>query len=138
MDKSAWWKVTFPLTKPKYPKEPSHRDDSFEHPNIWCVAYKNLRKLNTHQLETSAYRKIIFLFYQTTTHVLGAQKNPLTETKLLKPMVCGLLKTSVNLESIYHTPLGAQWLSGRVLDSRPRVWASPASLCCVLQHEHKS
>ena len=26
--------------------------------------------------------------------------------------------------------LGAQWLSGRVLDSRPRVRASPASLRC--------
>ena len=85
------------------------------------MAYKNLRKLNTHQLEKSAYRKIIFLFYQTTTHVLGTQKNPLTETKLLKHMMCGLLKTSVNLVSINHTPLGAQWLSVRVLDSRPRV-----------------
>ena len=28
---------------------------------------------------------------------------------------------------------GAQWLSGRVLDSRPRVRASPASLRCVLK-----
>ena len=25
---------------------------------------------------------------------------------------------------------GAQWLSGRVLDSRPKVRASPASLLC--------
>ena len=34
---------------------------------------------------------------------------------------------------------GAQWLSGRVLDSRPkgpRVRASPASLPCVLEQEH--
>ena len=30
--------------------------------------------------------------------------------------------------------MGAQWLSGRVLDSRPR--GSPASLCCVLEQEH--
>ena len=29
--------------------------------------------------------------------------------------------------------LGAQWLSGRVLDLRLRVWASPVSLCCVLE-----
>ena len=31
---------------------------------------------------------------------------------------------------------GTQWLSGRVLDSRPRVRASPASLFCVLVQEH--
>ena len=29
---------------------------------------------------------------------------------------------------------GAQWLSGRVLDSRPKG-GSPASLCCVLEQE---
>ena len=27
---------------------------------------------------------------------------------------------------------GAQWLSGKVLDSRPRVRVYPASLCCVV------
>ena len=31
--------------------------------------------------------------------------------------------------------LGAQWLSGRVLDSRPRVRASAASLRCVLEQD---
>ena len=37
------------------------------------------------------------------------------------------------------TLMGAQWLSGRVLDSRQkdcvRVWASPASLPCVLEQD---
>ena len=33
---------------------------------------------------------------------------------------------------------GAQWLSGRVLDSRPRVRASPASLRSVLKQERQS
>ena len=33
--------------------------------------------------------------------------------------------------------MGAQWLSGRVLDEteRPRVRASPASLRCVLEQD---
>ena len=33
---------------------------------------------------------------------------------------------------------GAQWLSGRVLDSRPRAAGSSltGSLCCVLEQEH--
>ena len=30
---------------------------------------------------------------------------------------------------------GAQELSGRVLDSRSRVWASPEALCCVLEQD---
>ena len=29
----------------------------------------------------------------------------------------------------------AQWLSGRVLDTRPRVRVSPASLFCVLEQD---
>ena len=31
---------------------------------------------------------------------------------------------------------GAQWLRGRVVDSRPRVRASPASLRCILEQEY--
>ena len=34
-----------------------------------------------------------------------------------------------------HLNKGAQWLSSRVLDSRLRVHASPASLCCVLEQD---
>ena len=34
------------------------------------------------------------------------------------------------LELIYFLIKGAQWLSGRVLDSRQKVRASPPSLCC--------
>ena len=41
---------------------------------------------------------------------------------------------------LYHftckSSQGAQWLSGGVLDWRPRVRASPASLCCVFKREH--
>ena len=33
----------------------------------------------------------------------------------------------------YNSVMGAQWLSGRVLDWRPLVRASPASLRCVLE-----
>ena len=43
--------------------------------------------------------------------------------------------SSLNLPS----NTGAQWLSGRVLDSETegrQVRASPASLCCVLEQEH--
>ena len=49
------------------------------------------------------------------------------------PVVDGIL----NWKCIFQYGLkGAQWLSGRVLDSRPRVRASPASLSCVLKQEH--
>ena len=40
---------------------------------------------------------------------------------------------------LHHTLFakeGAQWLSGRVLYSRPQVLVSPVSLCCVLEQEH--
>ena len=40
--------------------------------------------------------------------------------------------------SIIPPDVGAQWLSDRVLDSRPGVRASPASLRCVLEQEHPS
>ena len=43
--------------------------------------------------------------------------------KLHYPQMC-----TISTESVQ----GAQWLSGRVLDSRPRVRASPASLRCGL------
>ena len=45
----------------------------------------------------------------------------------------------VNLRPFKISVIGAQWLSGRMLDSRPRglrVQASPASLHCVLEQEH--
>ena len=45
----------------------------------------------------------------------------------------------VTVLTILQTDMGAQWLSGRVLDSRPkgpRVLASPASLRCVFEQEH--
>ena len=49
-----------------------------------------------------------------------------------------LIYLHVNL-SVKYISVGAQWLSGRVLDSTtdgPRVRASPASLGCVLEQEH--
>ena len=47
------------------------------------------------------------------------------------------LMESLTGDVLYSMGLeGAQWLSGRVLDSRWRVRASPASLRCVLKQEH--
>ena len=45
---------------------------------------------------------------------------------------CSLAKFSLKLYA------GIQWLSGRVLDSRPRVRTSPASLCSSLRKTHLS
>ena len=52
-----------------------------------------------------------------------------------------LFEHGSELENTQNEPyiMGAQWLSGRVLDSRPKgrgFRASPASLCCVLEQEH--
>ena len=52
-------------------------------------------------------------------------------------------KKSKKLHRVFHRQYdirfaGAQWLSGRVLDSRlkGRGFDIPASLCCVLEQEH--
>ena len=41
-----------------------------------------------------------------------------------------ILKFVFKKKILTHSYQGAQWLSGRVLDSRLRVQASPASLRC--------
>ena len=90
MDKSAGWKITFPLTKPKYPKEPSHRANSFEHPNICCVAYKNLRKLNTHQRRVHIAKSFSFLPNHNTC--FGYSKEPPDGDKIFETYDVWLIK----------------------------------------------
>ena len=52
-------------------------------------------------------------------------------TKLKKSPITCIIHTSHSSKS--HQMTGAQWLSGRRLDSRPKC--SLASLCCVLEQD---
>ena len=63
-------------------------------------------------------------------------KNPLGTALFLEVFFPWLMESWTG-NVLYSMGLkGAQWLSGKVLDSRPRVRASPASLRCVLKQEH--
>ena len=54
---------------------------------------------------------------------------------LLSTLVDLLISLIIHRFYIYNNIMAAQWLSGRMLDSRPWGRASSVSLCCVLEQD---